>query len=62
MSAKRSQPIVRIDPRDIPRLADEAHRDVRTVLSVYAGTAGKLATLSVREAAQRLGIPFPGDS
>ena len=58
-AATRIPRTIKVDPRDIRRLAEEARRDVRTVLAAYEGSAGTLATLSISEAAARLGIPFP---
>ena len=53
--AKRS----RLTQHDIRRLAVEARRDPRTVARVIAGEGSPLARLTVREAAERLGITLP---
>jgi hypothetical protein len=45
-----------LSAHDIRRLSVEAQRDPRTVVAVLEGRATPLATLSVREAAARLGI------
>jgi hypothetical protein len=50
---------MRISAHDIRRLAVEARRDPRTVKAAIEGRARELATLDVREAAQRLGIELP---
>jgi len=49
----------KLTQHEIRRLSVEARRDPRTVVKVLAGEASPLATLTVREAAQRLGIRLP---
>jgi hypothetical protein len=50
---------LRLSAHDIRRISVEAQRDPRTVAKAIAGEATPLATLSVRQAAARLGITLP---
>jgi hypothetical protein len=44
---------------DIRKIAVAAHRDPRSVVSAYAGRAKHVVTISVQEAAEKLGYPPP---
>jgi hypothetical protein len=53
---------MKLSAHDIRRLAVESRRDPRTVKSVVEGRPARdMATLDIREAADRLGISIDGE-
>jgi hypothetical protein len=49
----------KLNAHEIRKIAVEARRDPRSVVAVIAGTAAPMTEVTVKEAAQRLGIKLP---